>query len=214
MTPPMPLPVRALLVGLLLALPSGCAAVRSLNASATALDVYELVPVADAAGGARTSRSLAVDPPAAPAAIATDRILVKPDPLTVAYLGEARWVEPAPAHVQSLLARSLAASGRTGFVTTATTGPLPDYHLIASIEDFQAEVTEGAAAPVNVVVSIELTVARDIDARTVASRRFRSRIAAASDSAPDIAIAFNQATSAILREATGWTISAMSTGGV
>ena len=110
------MPARAaLLLALALALPSGCSAVRSLNSAARPLDAYELVPAA-IPGASSTGRSVAVEEPAASAAIATDRILVKPNPLAVTYLPGARWIEAAPLHVQSLIIRSLAESGRVGFV--------------------------------------------------------------------------------------------------
>ena len=112
----------SLLLALALALP-GCGAVRSLNAAASPQDTYELQPVA-ATTGARTGRSLSVEVPSATAAIATDRILIKPGALQVAYLPAVRWVEAAPLHVQSLLIRSVANSGRAGFVGGPTgTGP-------------------------------------------------------------------------------------------
>jgi cholesterol transport system auxiliary component len=205
---------RAVLLALALGVPAGCGAVRSLNTAAESLDVYELTPTSQASGGARSGRSLAIETPSAPAAIATERILVKPNPLAVTYLGGARWVEPAPAHVQSLLARSLAGSGRVGMVSTTATGPLPDYDLVTSIEDFQAEITPGAEPGVEVVIAMTMTLVRDIDARPVGARRFEARVAANSDAPTDIVSAFNQAMSAVLREATGWTISAMAGGGV
>ena len=112
-----------LLLALALALP-GCGAVRSLNAAAEAQDTYELQPLSGGIAG-RTGRSLSVEVPSAAAAIATERILIKPNALQVAYLPGSRWVEAAPLHVQSLLIRSVANSGRAGFVGGPVgTGPL------------------------------------------------------------------------------------------
>ena len=208
------MPARAaLLLALALALPSGCSAVRSLNSAARALDAYELVPVAIPGAGS-TGRSLAVEEPAASAAIATDRILVKPNPLAVAYLPGARWIEPAPAHVQSLIIRSLAGSGRVGFVGPAAAGPLPDYDLFTTIEAFEADIDGSAQPPVRVVVAMTLTLVRDLDGQVVASRRFEGSATAPADHATAVVSAFNVAMSGILREAGAWTIAAMAGGGV
>jgi cholesterol transport system auxiliary component len=206
-------PARALALLLVLTLPAGCAALGSLDSAARTLDVYELQPAASVPGGSRTARSVAVEVPAASAAIATDRILVKPNPLAVAYLPEARWVEGAPAHVQSLLVRSLAGSGRTGFVTATGGGALTDYVLVTRIEAFEAEISRGAQFPVRVRVALTLDLMRDIDGRVVASRRYDRAVDAASDDAATVVPAFNLAMSGILSDATAWAIAAMSGGG-
>jgi cholesterol transport system auxiliary component len=202
-----------LLLALALAIP-GCGAVRSLNAAAAAQDTYELQPLSGGIAG-RAGRSLSVEVPSATAAIATERILIKPNALQVAYLPGVRWVEAAPLHVQSLLIRSVANSGRAGFVGgPAGTGPLPDYLLLTDIEAFQAEVRQGAEPPVEVVVRLTLTLMRDIDGRVVGVRRFERTVGAASDGAPDVVSAFNVAMSGLLQEATGWIVAAMSGAGV
>jgi cholesterol transport system auxiliary component len=204
---------RCLLVALVLALSAGCTAVSSIESAARALDVYELMPAARVPGGSRTSRSVAVEVPSSSAAVATDRILVKPDPLAVAYLPGARWVEPAPAHLQSLLIRSLDGSGRTGFVGASASGALPDYVLLTRLEAFQAEIEPRAQPPVRVVVAITLSVMRDIDGRIVASRRFERTATAANDSPATVVSAFNAAMAVILPEATAWAIASMAGGG-
>ena len=207
MTPHRP---AALLLALVL---SGCGAMRSLDAAASPQDTYELLPVGNAAP-ARAGRSLSVEVPSASAAIATDRILIKPSPLQVAYLPGARWVEAAPVHVQSLLIRSIGNSGRAGFVSAPTTaGPLPDYLLLTDIEAFQAEVQAGEP-PVRVVVRLTLTLMRDVDGRVLATRRLKRIVGAPSDNAPDVIAAFNVAMSGLLGEATAWTVGAMSGAGV
>ena len=199
---------RSLLLALALTVPPGCAAIRSLDFAASTLDAYELLP-AEVPGGARIARSVAVEVSAASAAIATDRILVKPDALSVAYLPGARWIEPAPTHVQSLLIRSLADSGRTGFVGASATGSLPDYVLLSRIDAFQAEIVRGAEPPVRVVVAMTLSVMNDIDGRIIASRRFERSVGAASDDASTVVSAFNVVMSGILREVTAWTIASI-----
>ena len=207
------MPARAaLMLALVLALPSGCSTVRSLNSAARSLDAYELVPVA-ITGTSATGRSLSVEDPDASAAIATDRILVKPNPLAVAYLPGARWIEPAPSLVQSLMVRTLAGSGRVGFVGSAAGGPLTDYDLLTTIEAFQVEVDSAAQPPIQVVVAMTMTLVRDLDGRVLASRRFESTATAAEDQATAIVSAFNVAMSGILREAGPWTIAAMAGGG-
>jgi len=204
------LPAAALLFALTLGA-SGCATVSSLNASARALDTYELNPLPAVAGAGRSGgRLVFVAEPTAPAAVATDRIVLKPNALQVTLVGDGRWVEPAPAHVRNLLARSLANTGRYAFVTTGTVGPLPDFTVMTDLDAFEAQLLprEGGA-PARVVVSMTVSVVRDADGRLVASRRF-SRSAEAQDTgASAIVAAFEAANGAVLREAVPWATTVM-----
>lgn len=190
---------------------TGCATVSSLNSSARALDTYELNPLPAAATAGRSgARILFVAEPTAPASVASDRIVMKPNALQVTLIGDGRWVEPAPAHVRNLVARSLANTGRYALVTTANVGPLPDFTLMTDIDAFEAELQpQGSAAPARVVVSLTLSVVRDADGRLVASRRF-SRTAEAPDTdALAIVSAFEAATGAVLREGVPWATTVM-----
>lgn len=190
---------------------SGCATAASLRSAATPLDTYVLNPLpAPAAAGRSSGRVLFVADPTAPAAVASDRIAIKPDPIQVAMLGDGRWVEAAPLHVKNVLTRSLANTGRFAFVTGAPTGPLPDFTLLVDIDAFQAEVLPaGSAAPARVVVSMTLTVVRDADARLVASRRFLATADAAATDARTLVVAFDAANGSVLREAVPWATTVM-----
>src|SRR5207342_120642 len=99
--------------------------------------------------------------PTAPAAVASDRIVIKPNALQVTLVGDGRWVEAAPAHVRTLIARSLANTGRYALVTTGTVGPLPDFTVMTDIDGFEARLLpEGSPAPAQVVVAMTLSVVR------------------------------------------------------
>lgn len=198
---------RALLVALLLPL-AGCAAISSLNSASQSMTTFELAP-APGPGGQSGSRTILVQEAAATGALSTERIVVKPNPLQVTYLPGVRWVDPAPAHVQSLLVRSLANSGRVGFVGSDPSGPLPDYLLLPSIANFEAVIAPPSGAPAEVVIRVTLTLVRDIDARIVGSRTFTSTVAAADVDALTIVTAFDRAMTALLVEATDWTIATM-----
>lgn len=212
MAPP-PHRLAALLLALALGT-SGCATVSSLNSSARALDTYELSPLpASAAAGRSGGRLLYVAEPTAPAAVASDRIVMKPNALQVTLIGDGRWVEPAPAHLRNLLARSLANTGRFAFVTTGNVGPLPDFTLMTDIDAFEAQLLpRESAAPARVVVSVTLSVVRDADGRLVASRRISRTAEAADTDALAVVSAFEAATTAVLREAVPWATTVM-TGG-
>ena len=185
---------------------AGCTALGSVNSAARNLDAYELTPLPVATAASRpSSRMLFVAEPVISGAIGSERIVLKPNALQVTFLGDGRWVEPAPLHIRNLLARSFANSGQLSLVTTSSVGPLPDYTLLADVDRFQAEILpDGAGARARVVVSMTLTLVRDADAGLVATRRFLRVAEAADIDAMDIAAAFDAAMTPILREATAW----------
>lgn len=193
----------ALLLGLAPLL-GGCAALSSLNSAASTLDTYELTAPAPAPRGATGGRVMLVGQPTASAALATDRIMIRPGGLQVAYLADGRWVDQAPVQVQRLLIRALAGTGRVAFVGSEAAGPLPDFVLLSDLEAFQAEVASGGAAPYRVNIRMTLTLLRDVDRGVVASRTFQRTAPAASADAATVVAAFDAAMRGLLAEAADW----------
>lgn len=197
------------------ALTSGCGTLASLDDASRSLDTFELTPIAARAGGLSSAgRTIFVDMPTASGAVSTDRIVIKPTPLAVTFLPDARWVDPAPSHIQQLITRSLTNSGRLGFVTTRAVGPLADYTLITDVEAFQAEVGPAGGPPLTVRVRLTASLLRDADGRLVATRRFEREIGAATDEGSDIVAAFDVAMTAVLEDLSSWTVSVAAGGGV
>lgn len=182
----------------------GCTALNSLNQAALPRDTYELQPVAVAEQRARSSRTLLVVAPTAPAAIATDRILIKQDPLSVTYLSDARWSDEVPQMVQSVLIQSLAASGGLGFVGLQGSGPVPDTVLLTRIDAFEVEQQPDGTFQVR--VSCDLTVLRDRDQRVLGTRRFAGAMPVSNDQADAIARAFQRLLDGLMPEAVAWIV--------
>lgn len=193
----------ALLLLALTALP-GCAALRS---ATTSLDTYELTPLPQSSSPARRGgRHLLVELPTATAAIASDKIVIKPNPLQVQSLPGVRWVDVATDHVRLLLVRSLANTGRFGLVTGPEPGPLPDIVLLTDLDAFQAETSTGEDKSVKVLIGMTLTLVRDTGT-VIATRRFDRVTTAVSGSNVDILNAFNLTMTGLLGEAVPWVVS-------
>ena len=207
MTPPLR-PAPLLLVLALVAF-SGCTTFASLNSAARNLDAYELRPLPSQGPIRVGGRMVFVAEPSVRGALGSERIVVKPDALQVAFLPDGRWVEPTSVHIRNLLARSLANSGRLGLVSTNTVGPLPDFTVMTDVETFQAEIGSPTGAPARVVVAMTISIARDVDGRLVAAQHFARTAEATGIDAPEIVAAFDAALSALLREATGWAVGVM-----
>ncbi len=198
----MPISRRLFMLGAC-ALP-GCTALGLLSPSGDVRDVYELRPVSLPVQTGRSARSLMVLSPTAPAAITTDRILIRQDPLAVTYLPDASWPDSVPNMMQSVLIRSLSSAGRIGFIGAQGSGPVPDTVLFTRIDAF--EVTVQGDGRFEAQISMELTVLRDRDQRVLGTRRFANTLPLVDDQASTIARGFQQLLDTMLPEAATWVL--------
>ena len=185
-----------------LAATAGCSALSSIESASKPLDTFELNPLpAGSVAAARSRRSLEVALPTATGALTSDRIVIKPTPLQVQALPNARWVNEATEHVQLLLVRSLTGSGRFALVTSAGSGPTPDYVLLTDLQAFQAEVTPDQ---VTVVIRTTMTLLSDIDGTIISSRSFANTATVPDTTTELVVTAFDEAMTQQLRDVAGW----------
>ena len=206
-------PVRAAVVLVALVAMTGCAAVSSLNNASLALPTYELRPASFASRpGAPSSRTILLAPPSSNAALATDRVMIRPSALLVEYLPDARWADSAPAHVQQLLSRSISNTGAVAHVGIDAAGPLPDFVVLTDLQAFQVETTgPGLSPPARVRIGLRLTIVRDMDRRMLGSRVFERVVDAPDLGTPTLMLAFDAAMNSLLQDAAVWVVT--STGG-
>lgn len=186
-----------------LALLAACSAMSKAQAP---LDAYTLspLPVTDAANA--TSRHLVVELPTSSGALATDRILIKPNRLQAEYLPKGRWVDPAPVLLQTLLVASLQNSGAFRLVGRDGAGLTPDYVLLVEVNDFQAEAPAPGVTATPVHVGLTITLVREDDRSLIASRRFDHSMLAPSSDTLALVTAFDAATRQVLTDAVSWTL--------
>jgi ABC-type uncharacterized transport system auxiliary subunit len=142
--------------------------------------------------------------PTAPASIATDRILIKPNPQSVTYLPDARWADDVPRILRSLLIRSLSESGRIGFVGEAGSGPIPDIVLLTRIDALHVDVE--ADQTFTARVAFKLTMLRDRDQSVQASQLFRKEAQVPNDKAQVIVQTLQTIMNSALSEAVDWVV--------
>ena len=190
---------------------SGCGALAALGGAATPLDAYDLRPPADGprAAGAPLARSLVIETPEAAGAIDTDRILIRPHPLQAQYLPGARWTDPAPVLVQTLILRTVENAGALRFAGRRPLGGSGDFALVSEITDFQAELpgNDGAAALVRVRIAARLV--RESDAAVVASRVFEATAPAARLETLSVVEAFDAAAAPVSGDLAAWVLRTM-----
>ncbi len=182
----------------------GCNAISALNSASQPLDTYDLSPAAGSTGGRRSGRTLLVARPEASAAIATDRIMVKPDAASITYLPDARWTDELPAVFQSLLVRSISGTGRLGYVGNSEGGPVPDTALLVRMDAFEVQVVgEGAFV---VMVDVALTLLNDKSQRVIGTRSFAQTASAVDDSPLAIVAAFQGLLDQMLPAMADWVV--------
>lgn len=211
----------------LLMLLSGCGALGAVSEATVPLDAYTLQPLPGSGAGGG-SLHLVVAAPEASGALATDRILIKPNAYQAQYLPEARWVDAAPVMVQTLLVGSLQNRGGFRLVGRDSAGLTPDYTLLTDLHAFEAEAIEVAPAPppppqtgpkvfssrpeappepvLRARVSMTLTLLREEDRALVSTRRFTQTAQAAAPGDVALVQAFQTASRAVLSEAASWAV--------
>ena len=183
---------------------TGCGALSAVSRASDPLDTYTLSPLDPAGVRPGGTRHLVVELPTAGGELATDRILIKVSPRQAEYLPEARWSEPTPAMVQTLLVNSLLNRGGFRLVSRVGAGLMPDHTLMSEIQAFQAELPGPSLASAQVRIQFQMTLIREADRRIAGTRRFASTTSVASDSTVALVAAIDTAMQSVLADAVGW----------
>lgn len=182
----------------------GCGAVSALNSAASPLDTYDLAPRPGSSAGRQSGRTLLVALPDAPAALGSDRIMIRPARAAIAYLPQARWSDELPRVVQNLLVRSISATGRIGYVGRADGGPVPDSALLTRIDAF--DVTLGADGRFTAIIDMTLTLLNDRDQRVIGTQAFRQSVPLPDDTAITIIAGFQALLDTLLPAMADWAL--------
>ena len=187
-----------------LAVLSGCAAISAVSDAATPLEVYELrAPESIAQSRRMAPRDVIVEIPTTSGALATDRIMIRPNALQAQYLPDVRWSEPTPVMIQTLMLRSIEATGAVRYVGRKPLGVSGDFAIVTEVIDFQADVVPGADTA-NVQITLLVRIVREQDASIVASRRFSGTAVASTTETPVVIDAFSAASDQVFEAFARW----------
>ena len=131
-------------------------------------------------------------------------------PLARQYLPDARWADPVPQMVQTLMVRSLGDSAALRYVGRSPLGVGGDYAVLTEIIGFQAEAFAAEGAQVEIELLVRLV--RESDAAVVSTRRIEAVAEAPSTDSAALAAAFDRAMRAALGEFTGWVLGEVGAG--
>jgi cholesterol transport system auxiliary component len=179
-----------------------CACGSILPKPAPAPQLYRLSSLAPAQDpGPPIDVQLAVDEPAAPASLDTERIALKQSGLRLDYFANSAWSDRAPAMIQSLVVASLTDAGRIRVVMRSSAELRPDATLAIDLERFDADY-QGGGAP-EIEVRLVGRIVHDRDA--IAVRTFTATAQASRNDTADIVAAFDQAMHDVLGALVPWT---------
>ena len=193
---------RLLIFGASLLL-GACAALSGKHASFVIYAPQLHVAPAENATTAKTDWQLLIDTPQASAALDTNRIAIMTSPGVLEVYPGARWRDPAPAMLRSLIVQAFDQDGRIRGVSPADAGLNGDYSLSMDLRDFQIELVDGSAR-----AAIRFT-AKLFDRRSnriVASQSFSEEVPAAASDVASAAEAFTTALDQLMPRVVAWTI--------
>jgi cholesterol transport system auxiliary component len=181
---------------------SGCGAVSAVSRASEPLDTFTLSSLGPTATRAGGSRHLVVELPTSGGELASDRILIKVSPRQAEYLPQARWSEPAPAMLQTLLVNSFLNRGGFGLVSRVGAGLSPDFTLMTEVQALQAELIGPDGAQVR--IGLQMTLIAEADRAIAGTRRFGALSQVETDSTGALVSALDAAMLTVLAEAVGW----------
>lgn len=202
-------PAGAGLRGAALLALTGCTTLGAFERAAAPLEVYELSTPRTARAATPRPLDVIVELPVASGAIATDRVMIRPAPLQAQYLPDARWADPLPQAIQTLMVRTLTDTGALRYVGRSPLGLGGDFAVLTEITDFQAKATgPGAAIRLRMVVRL----VRERDAKVVSTRVIETTAQAATTESADIVVAFDEAAGEAMQAFAAWLLGAASVG--
>ncbi len=191
---------KAITLLALLALPlSGCAVLGGASEYA----IYAPQPqIADPSARTVVAWQLQVQEPYAGETLTAPNLLVMPTPAVYEVFPAARWRDPPPALVGTLLLQAFEQSGRIVGVDRAASGVNADFVLSSELRDFQIELAGGTP---HAKISLHARLLGFADNRIVAARTFEATAPAAAQDAASAAQAIEAALAQLLPQVRDWT---------
>lgn len=146
--------------------------------------------------------SLIVEDPVSTRVYDTTKMALVREPGRVEFYANGEWADRAPRLVQTAIIRSYENSGRILSVGDRISLPGGSFALQTDIRAMHADYSEGNPAA-KFTVFARVTNARG---QVIAARLFEQQVAAADQSVPSVAAAFDSAITAAIREIVDWSI--------
>lgn len=145
-----------------------------------------------------TAKSVTLQVPTVPQALATARVPVQSTATSIAYVKDAQWAEPPARLFARLMSDTVAA--RTGMVVLSTIQAVgdPSAQLGGELRNFGLDATTREA-----VVTFDASLTR-AGLQTVEKRRFEARVPVPAIDAPSAAAGINTAANTVAQQVADW----------
>jgi len=154
----------------------------------------------------RADFSLLLAPPSAPPLVDSTRIVVRPHADEVEVLRGARWAQPPPELLQTLILRTLEDTGKLRAVAVQGSGITGDLTLTLDLRRFEADYRHGGAPTVDIAFTAKLIQRRE--QQVLASRTFTHSERAQDTSTQATITAFSHGFAQLTSELAGWVLAA------
>jgi cholesterol transport system auxiliary component len=155
-------------------------------------------PAVGADQNSAKARSITIQVPATPTAIAGGRVPVQATPTTIAYVKDAQWAEPPARLFARLLADTVSARSNMVVLSTVQSIGDPSATLAGDLRRFGLDASTREA-----VVTYDGALTR-AGKETVEKRRFEARVPVAAIDATNAGSAISQAANQVAVEVAAW----------
>jgi cholesterol transport system auxiliary component len=177
---------------------SGCAALSSAPPPST----FDLrAPAAFSGALGRSAAQLVVMTPRAVGPYASERIVVRPDPIQIAFFPGAQWSDQLPVLVRSRIARSFENADRIKAVGQEGDGLKSEYILVTEIRSFELVAATGLAR-----IALFMKLIDDRTGEVLASRLFEGAAPVPGETPEAVVAGLDAAFDTVLREIVAWTV--------
>ncbi len=143
-------------------------------------------------------RSITIQVPSTPTAIASTRVPVQATPTTIAYVKDAQWAEPPARLFARLLSDTVSSRGNMVVLSTVQSIADPSATLAGELRRFGLDAGAREA-----VVTYDAALTR-AGAETVEKRRFEARVPVTAIDAANAGTALSQAANQVAGEVAAW----------
>lgn len=147
---------------------------------------------------------LTIGVPNADAALNTQRIALRRNPVSLEYYARASWVDTAPQMIQTLLVESFENSKKIVSIGRQSVTLRADYSLLTDLREFQAEYL--GSGPPRVRVRLNARMVRMPQREILALQTFEYLEQATDSSLEAVVVAFDSALGKTLRKIVEWSL--------
>ena len=149
-----------------------------------------------------TRAQILIPDPTAIKTLDSEKIVVKPTPYTIEYLGGSQWSDRLPRMVQLRLLQAFENTGRVGAVGVPGQGLAIDYQLILEIRRFEIDVVGGRRA----IIEISVKALNDRNGTVRRTNIFTATSPVTGTTNDDFVAALDRAFNQISRDIVAWTL--------